>query len=123
MSELITMDREYVTRDGKPVRVLCVDLRGDEWTVVALVQNECRERLITYRADGRYSAISESKEDLIPKPKRHKRTAWMNVYPDYPGNVHESRAEADGLSGAGRIACLELHLDFAEGEGLEVRDE
>jgi len=122
MSE-ITMDREYVTRDGKAVRLLCVDKSGDPWPVVALVAEDDRDRLVAYLADGRYSRVCASDIDLIPKPKRHKRTVWLNVYENIVfGFAHESRASADHCD-HDRIACLELHLDFAEGEGLEVRDE
>ena len=120
MSELITMDREYVTRDGREVRIWCVDAKCDStFRVRGEHLDNCGAWMpATWDAHGRWGGCNTHYYDLIPKPKRHKRTVWLNVYPDYPGNVHASRAEADRLLGAGRIACLELHLDFAEGEGL-----
>ena len=122
MSKPITMDGEYVTRDGREVRVLCVDLNHPEFTVAAITQGASGfDVLRQYRRNGRYWDHSESDLDLIPKPKRHKRTVWVNVYgnPNAHYGVHPSRSLADASAAHGRTACLELHLDFAEGEGLE----
>lgn len=59
----ITMDKKYKTRDGRKVRVLCVDKAG-EYPVVALVYTGAEELLHTLHEDGRFSSTPEC-VDLI----------------------------------------------------------
>ena len=56
-------------------------------------------------------------EDLVNIPQRIQRTVFLNVYSDGT-SVDDTRSQANALAGPERIACLELHIDFVEGEGL-----
>jgi hypothetical protein len=60
---LISMNKKYQTRDGRPVRVLCVDAtNADRYPVIALI-GDANERLTPYGKlwpDG-----SESAYDLV----------------------------------------------------------
>jgi hypothetical protein len=47
---------------------------------------------------------------------RHKRTVWINVYPDHAA-IHPHRQSAD-YNNVCRLACICVDLDFEEGEGL-----
>lgn len=114
----ITLEGEYQTRDGRPVRVLCVDAYDTVRRAIVLVRDLSVEVPYRYTIDGR--CIGYTWDDslaLIPVPKRHKRTVWVNVYPD-DGPGYSSKERADYNAGSDRIACLKLDLDFAEGEGL-----
>lgn len=63
MSMKIEMGKEYRTKDGVLVRVLCTDA-GNCGPVVALVGVE--KALRTYEADGSYVKNKTSNFDLVP---------------------------------------------------------
>lgn len=118
----IKLDGEYQTRDGRPVRVLCVDRIGTQYPVIALVPAVTgpeRELFEHYTEEGHTERIGASHLDLIPVPKRHKRTVWVNLYRHVdPGSFFDSKEKADASASPDRTECLKLDLDFAEGEGL-----
>jgi hypothetical protein len=117
--ELIRMDKEYVTRDGRAVRVLCVDAKRTVYPVAALCQDAGGEALLSYTATGAYYPKEESALDLIPKPVKHTRTVWVNVYDKDDAYCHKTKQEADYQGRfSGRIACKEITFEFEEGEGL-----
>ena len=74
----ISMDKEYTTRDGRPVRVLCVD-RNSKQPVIALVAGITGDQLKHYCSDGRWLLNgSNNHNDLIEvKPKRTVEV-WLN---------------------------------------------
>ena len=54
MTKLISMDKQYKTRDGRSVRILCVDREDSSFPVVALVADENDDDLAIYTADGSF---------------------------------------------------------------------
>ena len=118
----ITMDGKYQTRDGRPVRVLCVDAKCGEWKVVALVT--CRdgsENDESFRLDGTWTMTPgvESDLDLIPVPEKRRVKGWLNVYENGVSvSLHKTKPDADFFRSDGRIACLEIDREFSVGEGL-----
>ena len=73
-----------VTRDGKPVRIICWDRQasdGRRETLVALVSDpDGAEVVVTCSPNGRhYSGNAESSNDLFIAPT--KRTGWILVFP------------------------------------------
>lgn len=65
---MITMDKKYMTRDGRPVRVICTDREGNDpyLPVVYLVLGEDgREVVCLADADGRWGVHCEGRYDLI----------------------------------------------------------
>lgn len=66
--QLIEMHKKYKTRDGHPVRILCVDCIGKNFAfpVIALVKNtEGEEHIEQYMPDGHYHKNHEDDLDLI----------------------------------------------------------
>lgn len=67
---MISMDKKYRTRDGRNVRILCVDRKEDYYKVVAFITNkhgdsEC-EQVVSYGIKGNYYRDeSETQYDLI----------------------------------------------------------
>ena len=55
-------NREVVTREGKPVRILCTDLDDSIYPVAAATKNRHVDR---YTADGLFQAGKETKYDLF----------------------------------------------------------
>ncbi len=65
MSELITMDGEYVTRDGKSVRIIAVDLHNPDYPVAAIAEGESGfDVLRQYTRNGCYWTTGWSPHDL-----------------------------------------------------------
>lgn len=71
-----------------------------------------------WKSKGSWSNGSEHSYDLIGVKPRVRKTVWLNVYKDGFGGVYNSRKKADNVFCHSRIACLQLDLDFEEGEGL-----
>ena len=72
--------QKVVTRDGREVRIICTDAKGDE-PIIALVYNNVRkeENVYTYSRDGYfYNNNKDFCLDLFFAPI--KREGWINIY-------------------------------------------
>ena len=71
--------QKVVTRDGREVRIICTDAKGDE-PIIALVYNNIREEenVYTYNRDGYFYNNEYSPLDLcLPTTKKE---GWVNIY-------------------------------------------
>ena len=82
---LANRSRKVVTRDGKPVRIICTDAiqvfsdKIGNFPVVALVMGDNnREFTYSYREDGLYCEGKEYSCDLFFDTV--KKRGWVNVY-------------------------------------------
>jgi hypothetical protein len=116
---MIDINKKYRTRDGKNVRVLCVDL-GSMQPVVAAVTTEKGEQLELYCLDGCYFVEGgPNPRDLVEAPKTVKVEVWMNVYPGGACYGPYPNKECADLSGtSNRLACIHIEREVDEGEGL-----
>lgn len=71
--------QKVVTRDGRAVRIVCTDAKGDE-PIIALVYNNIRdeENVYTYNRDGYFYGDNDSCLDLFLAPD--KKEGWINIY-------------------------------------------
>ena len=92
--------KKVVTRDGRAVRIVCTDVKGDE-PIIALVYNNNREEenVYTYNRDGSFYRYNYDCLDLFFAPV--KKEGWINLfkdkeinYPYIPGIIHDSEEEA-----------------------------
>lgn len=91
--------QKVVTRDGRAVRIICTDAKGDE-PIVALVYNNIREEenVYTYNRDGIFYKDNDSCLDLFFDTI--KREGWVNIYKSnskrdrIAGDVFPSEKEA-----------------------------
>lgn len=67
---MITMEGRYQTRDGRPVRILCVDGPVNQ-PVCGLVEGE--SDVDQWHSDGRYTINGDKHWDLqqVPEPPKH----------------------------------------------------
>ena len=81
--------QKVVTRDGRAVRIICTDAKGEE-PIIALVYNNIRdeENVYTYNREGIFYKDNDSCLDLFFAPI--KREGWTNVYKDKDGGVYLS---------------------------------
>ena len=72
-------NQKVVTRDGREVRIICTDAKGEE-PIIALVYNNIRdeENVYTYNRDGYFYGDNDSCLDLFFAPI--KKEGWINVY-------------------------------------------
>ena len=68
-------DWKVVTRDGKPVRILCTDLADDNYPVVAIIN---KWHVDKFTADGIFQAGEETKYDLFFVLNKYK--GWVNLF-------------------------------------------
>lgn len=73
-------ERKVVTRDGSPVRIICIDRAGmNTKPIVALLLLPNGDEVIkSYWEDGIETAGSEGGNDLFFAPTKH--TGWVNIY-------------------------------------------
>lgn len=77
---MIEMGKQYQTRDGRAVRILCVDGPGSQ-PVVGIIEGE--DNPDTWNMDGTWSTRIDS-WDLVPVPVKHE--AWAVIEINYfPG--------------------------------------
>ena len=92
--------RKIVTRDGRNVRIICTDRRGDH-PIIALTekQGNDEETLDSFTENGRWALFGkESVNDLFFAPEKNE--GWTNVYRDiymgtHAGPIFNSKEEAE----------------------------
>lgn len=113
----IEMGKEYKTREGGSVRLLCTDGPSSN-PVIAIIDEMV---VMCYSSDGKIPGASHL--DLVEVRKKFRREVWVNVYPEdkLGGNVsaYNSKKTADSMAaGNPRIACIPVIIEGEEGEGL-----
>ena len=90
--------QKVVTRDGREVRIICTDAKGDE-PIIALVYNNIRdeENVYTYDKDGLFYKNNDSCLDLFFDTI--KREGWINIYKDNittftSSKIHQTEKQA-----------------------------
>ena len=90
--------QKVVTRDGRDVRIVCTDAKGDE-PIIALVYNNNRdeENVYTYNRVGYFYGDNDSCLDLFFA--QTKREGWVNLFKDEKlpfvnGDVYKSEKDA-----------------------------
>ena len=109
--------QKVVTRDGRAVRIICTDAKGDE-PIVALLYNKNRdeENVYTYNRDGRFYK-NDSCLDLFFAPI--KREGWINIYKSHrcstrdriAGDVFPNEKEAKESKIYGYINTIKIEWE------------
>ena len=109
--------RKIVTRDGRNVRVLCTDAKGD-YPIVALIAtlDGSIEFVCKFKKDGHFldNDDNNSNLDLFFVPEKHER--WVNLYKE-DDNIYASmdtfktKWEAETLSCSSCIATVKVEWE------------
>ena len=76
---LANPSREIITEDGHPVRIICTDAKNCKYPIVALVEEDEKERVLKYTKNGSYiDGIAKHKHDLYFKPATKK--GWIIIF-------------------------------------------
>jgi len=117
----LDFSKPITTRDGRPVRILCRDAKGDE-PIIGLVSYDLYEVTERWGDNGRWHRSEDHRLDLINAPAaRFRREAWVNVYPgpmECGVCLYDDREDADRSADPCRIACIKVIIEGTEGEGL-----
>ena len=114
---MISMDKEYRTRDGRKVRLLCVDGPDDIYPVIGFVEGS----IGTYEwcSDGMSCESQvENIRDIIESKPRVKKTVWINFHVDGVVTVWDSEGGAREYFPQTTIARTKHEIDVEHGHGL-----
>ena len=109
---------KVVTREGKPVRILCTDLDDNDYPVAAVVGNFHVDK---YTAEGLFQAGRETKYDLFFAPEKHE--GWVIIYKRplagsfeiWPG-IYANREKAERIREVNLVGakCLVIKIEWEE---------
>jgi hypothetical protein len=114
--------KQYRTRHGREWRFLEYCEQGTLMRGAFKLLDDSWKADRTWFSDGRYCVAYGHDFDLIEVRPRIQRKVWINVYkdetrPNFAAGF-TSRELADEYARASRSECLEITLDYEEGEGL-----
>lgn len=112
-------ERRVVTRDGRPVRIICTDRKGlDVKPIVALITlPNCDEIVKCFWADGIDTAGSEDKNDLFFAPEKHEGWININKWPDgvrdTDGIIYHNKLDVPDMPPVGvkRVATIKIEWE------------
>ena len=105
--------RKVVTRDGKPVKILCTNLVSDK-PVTAQIDGTGYS--LSYTKDGKCSLCQNSIDDLFFKPEKHK--GWVNIYKYGRGKYITSEVvytkKEDAIMGKNKNYLTTIKIEWEE---------
>lgn len=97
---LANPSRKVVTGDGRPVRIICTDMKSYNEKIVGLIMSDTGiESIFTWTQQGKSFFNSDTPNDLFFAPEKHE--GWINVYRHsggghaYAGAVYDSKEDAE----------------------------
>ena len=109
-------DWKVVTREGRPVRILCTGLDDNDYPVVAVVGNFHVDK---FTAEGLFHAGRETKYDLFFASEKHE--GWVNIIRDmvhnevYCGNmIYASKEEAERIANNATLATAKIEWEVEQ---------
>ena len=98
-------NRKVVTRDGRSVRIVCTDMIGTSYPILAICRVDAtHDCYYSYTLNGKHNLGVDSRLDLFFVPE--KRSGWINIY-DRTGDAHASRCIYDTEEEALKCASVE----------------
>ena len=81
------------TRDGRKARIICFDVKGSMYPIIALIEESEGEKLCSYMPNGRsYKNEKECIDNLMMLPE--KKEGWANIYRSQIYDTLERATEA-----------------------------
>ena len=112
--------RKVVMRDGRPVRIVCTDMKGGgDQPIVALFPSSHKylgEIVSTFCANGEFTMGTESEYDLFFAPEKHE--GWVNIYNEIGHSYSRHRiwltkedAEMEGKKSCNYVATAKIEWE------------
>ena len=109
--------QKVVTRDGRAVRIICVDFKSD-FPIVALIYDEERqkENIECFFENGKYLFFDADDSPLDLFFTSTKREGWINIYSEqeyrHPGeNIFATKEEAIKYKDINYIASVKIEWE------------
>ena len=108
-------NRKVITRDGKSVRIVCTDMMGTSYPILAICRvDPTHDCYYSYTLNGKHNLGVNSRLDLFFAPEKH--TAWINIYKSEDGvyansGLFESKEEALENSYSLKIATCKIEWE------------
>ena len=111
-------NREVVTRDGRKVRILCTDRKGDT-PIIALVHdaNDGQEYGYAFYSDGKFFRDENKELDLFFAPEKHEGwiiiNKWADGERDTNGIIYNTKLDIPDipLVGGKRVATIKIEWE------------
>ena len=111
-------DREVVTRDGRKVRILCTDRKGDT-PIIALVYdaNDGQEYGYAFYSDGKFFSDEDNELDLFFAPTKHEGwiiiNKWADGERDTNGIIYDTELDIPDIPivGGKRVATIKIEWE------------
>ena len=111
-------ERKVVTRDGRKVRILCTDRKGDT-PIIALVNdaNDGQEYGYAFYSDGKFFRDGADELDLFFAPEKHEGWIIINKYPDgvrdTNGIIYHTKSDIPDIPivGVKRVATVKIEWE------------
>ena len=106
---------KVVTRDGRNVKIHCVNLNNVQPVVAQIEDLGCSS---TFYKDGKYIKDEESPYDLFFAPEKHE--GWINLYKNEDGiswispNYFTSKKEAEEEGNAHTCSVTTIKIEWEE---------
>lgn len=112
----IELNKEYTTRDGRPVRIYAIDAGGLYPIHGATLEAYGEWKPSTWAMNGNWDTVGGNRNDLIEVRETMMVTGYFNVYPTWYGGFHLNKEEADKYADEGRIACVKINMEVEKGQ-------
>ena len=111
-------DREVVTRDGRPVRIICTDRKGVT-PIIALVNNGLSEELgYAFYSDGKVFIDKDNELDLFFVPEKHEGwiniNKWPNGVRDTDGIIYDTELDIPDIPPVGGKRVSTIKIEWEE---------
>ena len=109
-------ERKVVTRDGRPVRIICTDRKGAT-PIIALVNDGLSEELgHAFYSDGKIFSDEDNELDLFFAPTKY--TDYINLYRDesvyFLGAVYTSEEYAKNIARGNDQYITTIKIEWEE---------
>ena len=112
---LANPSRKVVTKDGRPVRILCTDRISYNVEIVGLIMNNNgMESIFTWTQQGKQYVNTDTPNDLFFAPVKHE--GWINVYEEgsnryLEGCIYATKEEAKRIRGYGYLTTIKIEWE------------
>lgn len=116
---LANPSRKVVTRDGRPVRIICTDMKSYNEKIVGLIPSDTGiESIVTWTQQGKQYLNMDTPNDLFFAPEKHE--GWINVYRNsdsghvYTGAAYDSKEDAEKRKESGENYVTTIKIEWEE---------
>ena len=114
---LANPSRKLVTKDGRPVRIICTDRKSYNVEIVGLIMNDNgMESVFTWTQQGKEYINSDTSNDLVFAPEKHE--GWVNVsreeYGYEGGLIYDSKEDAEKIAKVNKCCVATIKIEWEE---------